>query len=91
MEKVIKKYPSLCYTCEYARRPASEENEEVGWVGCAQYTRNNQNFNFLKEYKKIGEGWVDLRSPIFGKSSGVITNFCLLTCQVKLCNDYQQK
>lgn len=33
-EEIIKKYPSLCYTCKRARRPVSEEFVQQGYVGC---------------------------------------------------------
>lgn len=88
-KEVIDKYPSLCYTCEHARKPATETNRDIGWVGCAEYARK-EHCNFVGNAKEIGEGWVDLRASIFGKKSGIITNFQLLTLEVKTCSAYQK-
>lgn len=90
MNEVINKYPSLCYTCEHARKPASDENQNIGWVGCAQYTRLENKCYFLQEAKDTGEGWVDLRAGIFKPKSGMITNFCLLTKETTKCSAYQK-
>ena len=35
MLNVEEKYPSICYSCENARKPAADSNQEKGYVGCA--------------------------------------------------------
>jgi hypothetical protein len=84
-EEIILKHPSLCYTCRHARKPAAEENQEKGDVGCAFYTPS---FNVVA--KELATGWVDLRAKLFGPKSGIITNFQLLTNEVKTCAKYEE-
>jgi hypothetical protein len=92
-EEIILKHPSLCYTCRHARKPAAEENQEKGYVGCAFYTRESgeekePSFNVVA--KELATGWVDLRAKLFGPKSGIITNFQLLTNEVKTCAKYEE-
>lgn len=89
-KEIIDKYPSLCYTCEHARKPAAETNRDKGFVGCAQFTRK-EHYAFVQEAEELAEGWVDLRASIFGEKSGIITNFQLLTLEVKICSSYQKR
>ena len=96
-EEIIKCHPSLCYTCEHARKPAADENRDKGYVGCsipARNTRLQSNddemyFNFISGAKELATGWVDLRSRIFGNKSGVTSNCQLLTLEVTKCSEYQ--
>jgi len=88
--EIIKAHPSICYNCIRARKPAADSNLAKGWVGCAEYAEK-ENFDFIKEAKELGEGWVDLRSPVFGSKSGVITNLQLLTLEVKECKAFSNK
>jgi hypothetical protein len=87
---VIKLHPSICYKCVNARKPASDENVDEGWVGCAEYARKEHCY-FVEKFKELGEGWVDLKASIFGKRSGVITNLQLLTREVEECNSFELK
>ena len=89
-QDIIDKHPSICYNCTNARKPASDENQEIGWVGCAEYFRK-ENCDFVYGSEELGEGWVDLRSPIFGKKSGISTNLQLLTKGVTNCLSFDEK
>ena len=94
LDKIKVNYPSLCYNCDLARRPASDENIKKGFVGCSIRVQHKPNDDHLEiiHVKEIGEGWVDLRSTVDrDKGSGVITNFQLMTLEVSKCNLYQQK
>lgn len=90
IELIKRKYPSLCHNCVNARKPASDENRDIGYVGCVQYTRV-ENYHFIGECEELGEGWVDLRASIFGKGTGIITNLQLLTLKVKSCKAFVHK
>lgn len=91
-EEIIKLHPSLCYQCIHARKPASDEIQNKGYVGCAEYARSdNGNIEFVGDVKELAEGWVDLRAKIFGIKSGVITNLQLLTLEVKECKSFLKK
>lgn len=81
--------PSKCYSCEHARKPASEQLQNQGYVGCAVYTRTNS-IDHVIESKEGVEGWVDLRARPFGDKSGVITNLQLMTLETKICTAYQK-
>lgn len=81
-KEVIDKYPSLCYTCEHARKPAAESNRDIGWVGCAEYARK-EHCNFVGDAKEIGEGWVDLRASIFGKKKWNNYKFSIINFRSK--------
>jgi hypothetical protein len=66
----------ICKNCKWARKA---ENEN--YVGCAatlvtdkiDYTNDDDLFEFYKR-KEVAIGWVDLRTGINGKSSGMLTN-----------------
>lgn len=98
-DQIKKEHPSICYTCDYARKPASDENTKKGYVGCClrvlpKYSREiDDSFDWdeINEAKEVGEGWVDLRSRIFGEQSGIISNCQLLTLEVTSCNKYTLK
>ncbi len=72
----------------WSRNPASDTNLKNGFVGCA-YGFNTDctkpYYDYIEEAKAVGEGWVDLRSSPFEKRSGIITNFQILTLEVKKC------
>lgn len=95
-EKIKKQFPSICYQCNNNRRPPSDVNVEKGYVGCAEYSRRmrteseKEDISFVTEFEQLGEGWVDLKSHVFGKSSGITTNFQLLTKGVKRCTEFEQ-
>jgi hypothetical protein len=100
INKIKEKHPSICYSCDKARKPASDNNTKKGYVGCCLRVIGKRShggeltydWGEIKEAKEIGEGWVDLKSEIkLGKGSGVITNFMLLTLEVKTCNQYSPK
>jgi len=95
---VIEKHPSICYNCERARKPASDENTKKGYVGCClrvvgKRSREDDltyDWEEINEAKEVAEGWVDLKSRVkLGKGSGIITNLMLLTQEVKSCNQYR--
>lgn len=94
-EKIKEQFPSICYNCEHNRRPTSDSNTERGYVGCAEYARrmkyDNTSIDFIEEGVEAGEGWVDLRANVFSKSSGIDTNFQLLTKQIKVCTEFSKK
>ena len=91
-EEVQSKYPSICYSCRNARKPASDENRDKGYVGCAEYARNDgAGWDYIKEVKELAIGWVDLRSSVFGNKSGIITNLQLLTLEVKNCSKHESQ
>jgi len=41
-EEIIAKYPSICHSCEHGRKPASDENRDKGYVGCAEFLRKQK-------------------------------------------------
>lgn len=94
-EKIKGKFPSICYDCKNNRRPSSDTVVEKGYVGCAEYARrcfkDNPTYSFVSEGEEIAEGWVDLKSYIFEKSSGVSTNYQLLTRGIKQCTEFELK
>ena len=100
-EEIIKEHPSLCYNCRNSRKPASDTNIEKGYVGCCAPLKmnisSNEDFALLDYFiekklnwqlKEAADGWVDLRSNVFGEGSGIITNYQLLTLEVKQCKDF---
>lgn len=95
IKEIQEKFPSICYQCKNNRRPSSEENVKKGYVGCAEYTKrwknDNNDISFVTEGEFLGEGWVDLRSYVFGKPSGISTNFQLVTKEIKSCREFVQK
>ena len=92
MEEVVKKYPSICYECENARKTASEEIEQGGYVGCCMFVRNdNDSIDFIEDAVEVAEGWVDLRARPFSKGSGIISNLQLITLKVTKCHHFKQR
>lgn len=87
LNKVVDKYPSICYACRNARNPASNGNIEKGYVGCAEFTRKGD-YDFVGDCKELAEGWVDLRAKIFGEKSGIMTNLQLMTLEVTNCSSF---
>jgi len=84
-ENIKKKYPSICYSCDNSRKTWSENLMKEGNVGCCIYATSSMGVEGILEAKQIAEGWVDLRSPIFGEKSGVTTNMQIITKEVKKC------
>lgn len=93
--KIKENFPSICYDCKNNRRPASDVNTEKGYVGCAEYARrcfkDSPSYSFVTEGEEIAEGWVDLKSYIFTKPSGISTNYQLLTRGIKKCKEFELK
>lgn len=87
-EKLQEDFPSMCWKCVNARKPAAESNRDKGYVGCAEYVRRDHH-EFISNAKELAEGWVDLRSRIFGEKSGIITNCQLLTFGVNKCSAFE--
>lgn len=90
-DEIKREYPSLCYSCERARRVASESNEQLGFVGCAIRVKcctEQVSEDDIIEINTLAEGWVDLRAVPFGKSSGIITNLQIVTKGVSSCGAY---
>lgn len=98
-ENIKEKYPSICYNCYFSRKPASDENRDKGYVGCCIRALEQHQFKggrirdyeIINEAKEVAEGWVDLRSSVFGEKSGIITDMMLLTKEVKSCDMYEFK
>jgi hypothetical protein len=85
------KYPSICYACDLARKPASDENRDNGYVGCCLRVMG-KDWTEIIEGKEVAEGWVDLRASIDEiKGSGIITNLQLLTKQISACDSLTKK
>ena len=91
-ENQIKKdHPSICYECQNARKPASDENTKKGYVGCSVRSgKFPKDWDIIDAGKEVAEGWVDLRAKVFGQSSGLITNYQLITLEVKSCSEYSK-
>lgn len=94
-EEIKLKHPSICYNCRNARKPASDENQENGYVGCAYFAREQNEEKYPMSVignntKEVAEGWVDLRARIFGEKSGIITNIQIITLEVKTCNAFEE-
>lgn len=98
-EEIIKKYPSICYTCSIGRHLASDELMEKGYTGCClrligrdDHEIKSYDYDQILEAKEIAEGWVRTKVGIFkhNKNSneiahGLITNFQLITKGVTKC------
>jgi len=93
IEAVKEKYPSICFECDNGRRVASRENEKNGHVGCRMRCYDNIEYPEydIKEGKEVAEGWVDLRSRPFDKQSGIISNFQLITLEIKSCKNWRKR
>lgn len=81
--EIQSKYPSICYTCERARRPASLELRSEGYVGCTLLLESERfkephllspNFRVLEEdipdimeAEILCTGWVNLSVALFGQ------------------------
>jgi len=104
MEEVIKNHPSICYTCRYARKVAHKDNTIEGWVACNKpiydelyHVKSCKDLDdFLNkmdiEAKELGEGWANLQNPPTLKdTSGMITNYQLLTNEVTHCKGFWEK
>jgi hypothetical protein len=89
-EEIIKKHQSICYNCINARKPAADKLRDEGYVGCAEYTITNS-IDFILEAKEIVEGWVDLKSEIFGIGRGVTTNCQIMTKETSVCASFFKK
>lgn len=88
-DKIKSDFPSICYNCTRARRPSADSLTEKGYVGCCLRVETPAKDHWeVTEGEEIGEGWVDLRSSVFGKSSGMLTNLQLLTKGIKKCNSF---
>lgn len=92
---IKEKHPSICYNCDLARKPASDENTKKGYIGCClrvigKRSKNDDitcDYDEITQAKEVAVGWVDLKSTVkLGKGSGIITNLMLLTLEVKSCN-----
>lgn len=100
-EEIIKKYPSLCYTCKRARRPVSEEFVQQGYVGCTLLVEERYHqvpIQDLVSNIKSSEqftGWVYLKRGIFqnytGFMTGVWTNDQLMTKGTSSCKYYEKE
>ncbi len=88
-EKIMAKYPSICYGCDHARKPASDENLNKGYVGCCEYLRQQNSYLYIKTARELAEGWVDLHAAIFGTRSGTMTNMQLMTLEVSECDEHK--
>ena len=92
-DEIKREYPSLCYSCERARRVASESNEQLGFVGCAirvKYCTEPVSEDDIIGVNTLAEGWVDLRTVPFGRPSGIITNLQIVTKGVSICDAYRE-
>lgn len=89
IQEIKNNFPSICHSCDNARRPASDANTEKGYVGC---TAKVYDWSwYVAQSKEVAEGWVDLRANIFSESSGLITNYQMLTLMTKKCDKYDFK
>lgn len=89
--EIISKYPSICYYCNNARKPWSDELRNEGYVGCCGRVLDYPNefdYDVILEGKEVAEGWVDLKSNIFGNGSGIATNYQLITFKIKKCRKF---
>jgi len=90
-----KQYPSICYSCEKARKVA-DTNEQKGYVGCIIRFLNggtNRDYLEIEEGKEVAEGWIYSKRSPFSKSSGtlgegVMSNLQLITKEIKSCRQY---
>ncbi len=84
MREIIKKHPSVCYTCTHARKPWSLENVKKGYVGCIC----DKPIDFTSP--EHGRGWVDLKTRIsLDSGSGIVSNGILITKEVKECKNHE--
>lgn len=100
---IEKQYPSICYSCENARKVA-DTNEQKGYVGCiirflsGHQLKGGTNRDYLEieEGKEVAEGWIYSKRSPFSKSSGtfgegVMSNLQLITKEIKSCRQYIKK
>lgn len=88
---------SCCVGCVSARRIASKELEEQGYIGCNILSGKRGLLCYSEDdlNRIVGDiiayGWVDLGSSPGGKSSGLITNGQLITKDVVSCPWFEKK
>jgi hypothetical protein len=72
---------SICLKCERARKTWSDELQNQGYVGCSWRVLEFKQQPDMNEIDAdvVAEGWVDLGSRPFTKSSGYLTNMMLIT------------
>lgn len=98
LDEIKFKHPSICHTCDKARKPASDENTRKGFVGCSlrvigkRFRNDDDTYDWteIEEATEVAEGWVDLKSRlVLGNGSGIISNYMLLTLEVTSCRQYK--
>ena len=97
-EKIIKKYSSICYTCNHSRK-VCDANLKNGYVGCCGRVLPfpySFDYDVIENGYEVAEGWVYLKCKPFVKydntiDSGIITNFQLITKMIKSCRKYEPK
>lgn len=96
LEKIAQKYPSLCFGCELARKPATSDSLRHGFVGCCLRVIDDikhpdgYDYREIEEAEEVAEGWVDLKTrPTFGEGSGIISNLQIITKGVKSCKQFK--
>lgn len=93
IDNIQEDWPSICYSCNNARKTWAEELHLEGYVGCCgraipyPYTFD---YDVIKDGETIAEGWVDLGCSPFNKCSGIFTNFQLITRMIKICKKYNK-
>jgi len=88
--QIKEQYPSICYDCQYARRPWSNEFRNEGYVGCCLRALDPpRDHHEIEVGEAVASGWVDLKSDIWNdKGSGMVTNEQLVTLGIKSCKAF---
>ena len=93
-EEIQEKYPSICYSCNRARK-VPDTNEQKGHVGCVIRLLKGSNKDHLEieEGEEVAEGWIYSKRRPFSESSGtlgdgVMTNMQLITKRISSCKQF---
>ena len=86
--KIIKKHPSKCWKCEYARNISDKLLEQgyCGYITPYKYLKNEiyeDNFRDHIKADEVGFGWIQCSEPFV--HGGVMLNDMLITKHVTKC------
>ncbi len=64
-DEIVKKHPSLCYSCEHNRCPVNDDLIQLGFTGCTE----QENFKFVEQSGEVTEGRVIMTCKVFQRFS----------------------
>lgn len=100
INSIKESYPSICYSCDRARRVVSEDFEKKGYVGCCLFVQKQREDSGINpevccmniEAEQMYSGWVYLKQVPFTRNAptgaGIWTNNQLMTVKTRKCAYY---